>query len=122
MEKQITIKIADKGELRGTVGWLLKNADHVKIGETKSGNQGAWLENQNGETMSVLAIRNWWHEDGEIKTIKSCDPSEYDLSPNFSVSPACLERLQELAETVSEIMEEMWNENPECEIELKIKE
>ena len=121
MEKMIKIKIDDKGRAKGTVGWLLDVADHIKIGTTKSGNQGAWLKDVNGETITVLAIRNWEYKTG-IQLIEKCDDmniSHIFLCPDFPLSDACYERLYELAQKAAVIMDELWEENFEENINVE---
>jgi len=121
VEKEIKIKIDDKGILKGTVGWLLKNADHVTIKATRYDNQGAWLKNKKGETLSVLAIRDW-NDDGEVAIIQEFSHGGCALCPNFKVSDPCLKKLQEIAEIAAETMDEIWNhDDPDYRIKLSVE-
>lgn len=57
-----------------------------------------------------------------MKTIKiKIDKKGHTLCTNFRVSDACLVKLQELAEEAIETMENIWNDNPNCDLKLIIE-
>lgn len=98
----INIKIDNKGCAEGTIGWLAKNAAMIKIGETKNRNQGAWLQDHQGKTLTILAIRDYWGmpEDPRIEKIKP-NVSPPELECDFTATDAAwvvLEKLTNLAE------------------------
>jgi hypothetical protein len=112
MKKNLEIKIADQGEVIGTVGWLCKNADHIKIGATKSGNQAAWLKNAYGETIVFLASRNinYMPEGGVFFYINDLSHPEISAA-DFILSDACWARIKEIQAEIEPIMDKIWEED-----------
>ena len=103
MKKIINIK--NQGSCKGTVGWLCENAATISIGETRSGDQGAWLRDSEGKVLTVLAVRNFYGgADKEITKVKR-DGSEYDLTCHIPCSDSAWESIQSLSEIAEGEME-----------------
>lgn len=103
MKKEINIK--NQGSCKGTVGWLCENATTIVIGETRSGDQGAWLKDSEGNTITVLAVRNFYGgADKEITRVKR-DGSEFDLTCGIPFSDAAWASIQALSEIAEGEME-----------------
>ena len=116
MKKEIEIK--NQGNSKGTIGWLAKNASTILIGETKSGDQGAWLKDNGGNTITVLAVRNFYGgADKEITKVKR-DGSEYDLTCDFPCSDAAWESIERLSHLASEEMEKSFEVGSPIEFDL----
>lgn len=97
---EITIRIDNKGESVGTLGWLLNRAHSIKIGPTKeSGKQGAWLKDSSGKTITVLAIRGWDNETDIVRAIRDTnDPFWLTADVQFTDAAwAIICKLQDLA-------------------------
>ena len=120
MEKVLKIEVDNKGYLWGTLGWVCKNADNVKIGTTKAGKQGAWIKNKEGDTLVTLAIRSFHEEDGKVVKMQNEDSSWNELSACESMcSDACWRKIEEIQEEVVKIMDAEW-ESDEGEQELTL--
>ena len=111
MEKQITIKIDKKGLAKGTVGYLLESADHIKIGVTKNNNQAAWLRGKENETIACLCVRGFFGDDAKLILMENVVDYEDNSASGFIWSDAAWEKIEELQEEVAKIMDELWNEN-----------
>jgi hypothetical protein len=118
MKKEITINIDNKGFAPGTVGWLCENVDSMLIGKTRDGNQGAWLKDKEGKTLTVLAIRGFYDED-TIDEITRNYGYRGDMDCAFICSDACWEKIEELTAAAVEKMEGVW-ESMEGDKSLKI--
>lgn len=124
MDKILEIKIDNKGHQRGTVGWLLNVADHIKIGESTSGEQGAWLKDKQDKTICPLVIRNWY-DNGQlaiVEQLNSDDPG-YTLMLDFYTSKACMQKIQELAKEVTGILDEIFeaDDKDDCSLRIEVK-
>jgi len=111
MEKQITIKIDKKGLAKGTVGYLLESADHIKIGVTKNNNQAAWLLGKDNETIACLAIRGYLDDGTELMLMENVEDFADNNASDFIWSAAAWEKIEELQEKVAKVMDELWDEN-----------
>ena len=117
MKKEINIK--NQGSCKGTVGWLAKHSAAIFIGETRSGDQGAWLQDSNGNTITVLAVRNFYGgADKEITRVKR-DGSEYDLTCDIPCSDAAWASIENLSQLAAEEMEKNFEEGKAVEFDLK---
>ena len=120
MEKMLKVRIDNKGYLWGTLGWLCKNADSVKIGPTKAGKQGAWIKNKEGDTLVTLAIRSFFEEDGKVVKMQNKDIGWNELSAcEFMCSDACWFVIKQVQQEVENIMDRIW-ESDEGEQELTL--
>ena len=117
MEKTLTIKIANQGDVRGTVGWLLKNADSIKIGETKGSKQGAWLKDMEGAPLLCLAIRGYHDNEPDISLSENGRGMMFSAC-DFSLSAAAWEKVEEIQTEVVEIMDDLWEKESKKEIKL----
>ena len=117
MKKEINIK--NQGNYKGTVGWLCENADTIVIGETRSGDQGAWIKDSEGKVITVLAVRNFYGgADNEITKVKR-DGNEYDLTCHIPYSDAAWASIQALSEIAEGEMEKSFEEGSPIEFDLK---
>lgn len=115
MEK--VIRIDNKGFEIGCVGWLLKEADHIKVALTKDqAGLGAWLKNESDETIVMLACQNYnfrlgyTDPDGSIYT---CDRNDlYSFGLSFEISDACWEKIEELSDIAKGIIEDTIANDP----------
>lgn len=127
MEVGIKIKIRNQGNLRGTVGWLAQNAATIDIGKTNGDNQGAWLLDHAGKTITTLAVRNFW-DDGEIAKLgrdaRNCvwfgeapDPTD-DI---MACSDSCWNSLETIINKAVELMDEAWEDGEQPSFKLEDK-
>lgn len=63
---ELKINVVDNGDAVGTCGWLAKNAGSIRIGATTKERQGAWLLDNEGKALTVLAIRGYYGDNTKI--------------------------------------------------------
>lgn len=104
MQKTIQIKITNQGKAVGTAGWLAEQAASIHLGKTKDGNEGAWLCDDTGKTITCLAIRGYWlHASAEIATIDR--DGSFGLGSEIPWTDAGWEAVWSLAQLAVEAIE-----------------
>jgi hypothetical protein len=103
----ITLKIDNNGQANGTLGWLCKTAASIKIGNTKTGKQAAWLMGHDGKSIACLAVRGYWGDvmppsdiQGMTRNMPEC------LGIDFGVTDAAWAKLEEIRDLAIEMMNE----------------
>ena len=103
----ITLQIQNNGIARGTLGWLCANIGSIKIGETKSGKQAAWLLDRDGKNITVLAVRGWWEHAPAIETAgRDTDTSIPTLNADMIFTDAAWEIIKQCQQIAVSAMEE----------------
>jgi hypothetical protein len=126
MEKTIKIKIANKGKVKGTVGWLADHAAEIKIGESESGRQGAWLKDKDGNIITVLVIRGYWdnekHKLDFAVRRENNSQDGYELVADCFFSDAAWKKIEATQKIVALQMDELWEAEAEAEDEVEAEE
>ena len=109
MEKVLKIEVDNKEFCKGTLGWLCENADRLRIGTTTNNNQGAWLENSDGETIVTLAVRSFLHDDGKVERMINNDGCCDELNAcAHNCSAKCWAKIEDIQDEVVDIMDAVW--------------
>lgn len=122
---KVTLGIQNNGLSKGTLGWLCSNLGSIKIGETKSGKQGAWLIGRDGESITVLAVRGYWNEvpgfRSKIETVKR-DGHPDELLADMGFTDAAWEIIERCVSIAAEAMNEPAEGAAEISITAKAKD
>jgi len=106
----ITLEIQNNGLSKGSLGWLCSNLGKIKIGNTKTGNQAAWLLDRDEKNITVLAVRGWWEGTSSIeKAGRNADYCHYyapTLDSNMVFTDAAWEIVKQCQDIAVEEMEE----------------
>ena len=83
---ELTVKIENKGNQIGTVGWLAKNAAKLRVGTSKHGCRGVWLDDHDGKTIDTLAIAGFnGAGDDSISRVERVDTIGFGVIDNFVI-------------------------------------
>jgi len=104
----VTLSIDRKGHLPGSLGWLAENAHRIKIGATKDGkSRGAWLQDADGKTITVLAISDAYECDATaVNLVERCYMSNPIMGSDQEFTDAAWAVVENIAEQAAELLRE----------------
>lgn len=105
---ELKIIVVNNGDAVGTCGWLVKNADSIRIGTTTKVRQGAWLMDKEGKEITVLAIRGYYGDNTKIIKAENDSGDSYgQLTTNMSFTDAAWEVVKTLISAAVAEMEQL---------------
>jgi hypothetical protein len=115
---QLEVRVDNKGQVEGTVGWLKNKSPYIAIGRTCEGKQAAWLKDAHDNTIFVLAIRGYIY-DGTMLTMlePSADMVLYFSDIRyFAVTKSCWKAVKDIRNHAISILNEMWEGDREIDV------